>query len=185
MQSDGPETLEDAIRRIDARLRALSNFGIDLSRPGRRLLEDLRARRDEMRQRHAALEATRQEADRWLPELLERYTNGGDADRQWVRGLLRRCPSFCWGFGWGLDNRIATAEDARRALAVLSMKDADSDYRDQIVALDHLGAAMRRAGLPAPELLAEAAAWSSDVARFPPARSTRALLLHYAQRFGG
>jgi hypothetical protein len=184
MQSDGPETLEDAIRRLDARLRALSNLGIDLSRPGRRLLEDLRARREEMRQRHAALEATQREADLWLPALLECYTSGGDADRRWVRCLLRRCPSFRWGFGWGLDNRIGTAEDARQALAVLSMKDADSDYRDQIVALDHLNSAMRRAGLPAAALLAEAAAWSSDVARFPPAHSTRALLLHYARRFG-
>ena len=33
-------------------------------------------------------------------------------------------------------------------------------------------------------LLTEAAAWSSDVERFPPARSTRALLLDRAQRFG-
>jgi hypothetical protein len=67
---------------------------------------------------------------------------------------------------------------------VLSMKDGGSDHRDQIVALDHICDAMRRAGLPVAALLSEAAGWSSDVARFPPARSTRALLLDYAWRFG-
>ena len=56
MQPSGTETLEDAIRRLDARLHALGNLGIDLSRPSRRLLEDLRARRGEMRQRHVDLE---------------------------------------------------------------------------------------------------------------------------------
>ena len=88
-----------------------------------------------------------------------------------------------WGFGWGLIDRIKTADDAREVLAVFSMKDGDHDYRDQIVAHDHLCAALLRAGLPIVPLLTEAAAWSSDIARFPPARSTRALLEEYARRF--
>jgi hypothetical protein len=43
---------------------------------------------------------------------------------------------------------------------------------------------MLRVGLRPAPLLTKAALWSSDIARFPNARSTRALLLHYAQRFG-
>ena len=63
------------------------------------------------------------------------------------------------------------------------MKDGGSDWRDQIVALDHLCAVMRRVGLPVAALLGEAAAWSSDAPRFAKIRSTRALLFDYAQRF--
>jgi hypothetical protein len=110
--------------------------------------------------------------------------SGNDADRDFVRDLLRECRSFRRGFGWGLSTRIATADDARKVLGVLSMKDAGSDHRDQIVVLDHVCDAMWRAGLPVAALLSEAAGWSSDVARFPPARSTRALLLNYLRRFG-
>jgi hypothetical protein len=183
MQSDGPGTLEDAIRRIDAKMmRLLSDLKIDLSRPG--VLERMRARADEMRRQRAELEEARKEADRWLPEMLDRYRNGSDADRRQLRDLLLEHRSFRWGFGWGRIDRIASAEDARIVLAVFSMKDGGSDWRDQIVALDHLCAVLLRAGLPVAPLLTEAAEWSSDVARFPPARSTRALLLHYARRFG-
>jgi hypothetical protein len=181
MQPSGPETLEDAIRRIDAKMRRLSDFKIDLSRPG--VLERMRARRDERRGQQADLEETRKEADQWLPEMLQRYRNGSDADRQQMRDLLLEHRNFRWGFGWGLIDRIASAEDARNVLAISSMKDGGSDWRDQIVALDHLCAVLLRAGLPVAPLLTEAAAWSNDVARFPPARSTRALLLDYARRF--
>ncbi len=90
---------------------------------------------------------------------------------------------FRWGFGWGLIDRIATEGDARNLLAVFSMKDGGSDYRDQIVAIDHLSATMRGLGLPVAALLTETASLSSDVARFPPARSTRGLLLDRAARF--
>jgi len=184
MTSDRHQRLSEAIHAFDARLRVLSDLGIDLSRPGRELLADLRARRDELRRQHEECESVQREADRLLlPELIDLYRNGSDEDREFVRDLLRRCPSFRWGFGWGLDDRRAGEEDARRALAVLSMKDGGSDYRDQIVALDHLSATMRRLGLPVAALFTEAAAWSSDTPRFEKARSTRALLLDYAQRF--
>ena len=86
MQPCGPETLEDAIRRIDAKMRLLGDFKIDLSRPG--VLERMRARREEMRRQYAELEEMRKEADRWLPEMLERYRNGSDADRRQMRDLL-------------------------------------------------------------------------------------------------
>src|ERR1700674_3406066 len=113
--------------------------------------------------------------------MLDLYRNGSDADRQWLRELLLECRSARWGFGWGLIDRVATADDARNVLAVFSMKDGDHDWPDQIVSLDHLCVVVRRAGLPVAPLLTEAAAWSSDVPRFPPARSTRAMLLEYAE----
>ena len=185
MPPDRHRRLSEAVHVLDARLRVLIDLGIDLSRPGRELLADLRARRDELRQQHEECERVQREADRLLlSELIDLYGNGTDEDREFIRDLLRRCPSFRWGFGWGLDDSLADEEDARRALAVLSMRDGGSDYRDQIVALDHLSATMRRLGLPVAALLTETASLSSDVARFPPARSTRALLLDRAQRFG-
>src|SRR5439155_22607870 len=100
----------------------------------------------EMRRRQSAIEAAQREADLLLPELFRRYIDGGDADhidggdadRGAIRALLVECPSFRWGFGWGLATRIATADDARRALALLSMTDGGSDPRDEIVALDHI-----------------------------------------------
>jgi len=175
------QSLPEAIRAFDAKLLVLSNSGIDLSAPG--LLERLRAGRDERLRRFAELEDMQREADRLLPKMLDLYINGSDADRNGLRELLLECRSFRWGFGWGLIDRIASENDARDALAVFSMKDGGSDSRDQIVALDHLCAVMRRVGLPVASLLAEAAAWSSNTPRFPKARSTRSLLLHYAQRF--
>jgi hypothetical protein len=183
MPSDRHQRLSEAVQAFDARLRVLGDLGIDLSRPGRELLADLRARRDGLRRQQEERESVQREADRLLPELIDLYGNGSGEDREFIRDLLCRCPSFRWGFGWGLDDRIATEEDARRALTVLSMKDGGSDYRDQIVALDHLSATMRRLGLPVAGLLTETALLSSDVARFPPARSTCFLLLDRAARF--
>lgn len=184
MQSDIEQRLASDIQRFDEKIGRLINLGIDLSLPGPALLALLAARKEEMWRQHEELEATQREADRLLlAALLDLYLNGGDAEREWLRALLAECRSFRWGFGWGLASRIATGDDARRALAVLSMKDGDADYRDQIVALDRLCAAMQKPGLPVAALLREAASWSSDVARFPPASSTRALLLQYARRF--
>jgi len=183
MTSHDHRDLSETIRAFDARLRSLCDLGVDLTGPG--VLERLRARRDAMRRQYAELEDAQRDADRLLPALLDLYLNGSDVDRQGLRDLLLECRSFRWGFGWGLFDRIATADEARAALAVFSMKDGGGDPRDQIVALDRLCAVLRRAGLPVASLLAEAAAWSSDAPRFANARSTRALLLDYAQRAGG
>ena len=177
------ERLREAIHAIDGRLRPLTHYGIDLSHPTPARLEELRARADAMRRQLDDADRTRREADALLPAILDRYLNGGDRDREELRALLAECPSFRWGFGWGLAKRIGAVREARDALAVFSLKDGNGDWRDQIVALDHLCAAMRRAGLPVAALLTEAAAWSSDISRFPNAASTRALLRRYAQRF--
>lgn len=181
--SERHRTLAAAVRRFDAQMRPLADLGIDLHLPPRELLADLRARHDARRRQHEALEERRHEADRLLlPELLTLYIGGSDADRGRIRDLLHECSTFRWGFGWGLADSIATPEDARRALAVFSMKNGATDPRDQIVALDHLCVAISRAGLPVAALLDEAALWSSDTTRFPPAASTQSLLLERAAR---
>jgi len=149
------------------------------------LRERLAAEAEAMRRDHALIEAAQRDADRLLPDLLRLYLDGDDVDRATVRALLTECPSFRWGFGWGAFERIATTDDARNALALLSMKDGGGDWRDQIVALDRLCAMMRNAGLPVAALLREAATWSSDAARPAPARSMRELLLDRAVRFAG
>jgi hypothetical protein len=70
-----------------------------------------------------------------------------------------------------------------QALALLSMKDGGSDPRDQWVWVQRLCTDARNSGLHVPALLRQAAEWSSDMARFPPAPSTRALLLQFAERY--
>jgi len=155
MPSTRHETLEDAIRRIDAVLSPLISYGIDPCAPG--LRHRLSALAAEIGVKHRAAEAIRAQADLLLRELLDLYINGRDQDRADLRALLSECPSFRWGVGWGLADRVATEADARNALAVFSMKDGGSDWRDQIVALDRLCASMRRAGLTPAPLLTEAA----------------------------
>ena len=178
------ERLRDEIRRFDKEMRRLSDLGIDLSLPDPALRGSLQARGEEIRRQYEELEATRHQADRQLlAALLRAYLNGSDTDRRNLRDLLAEYDSFRWGFGCGLAACIASEDDARQALAVLSLKDGDKDYRDQIVALDRLCAAIRKVGLPVAALLREAAVWSSDIERFAPAQSTRALLLDYAERF--
>jgi hypothetical protein len=58
--------LRKAVRRFDARMRVLGDLGIDLSRTGSELLEDLQARKEQRRQQYQALEETEREADRPL-----------------------------------------------------------------------------------------------------------------------
>jgi hypothetical protein len=139
MNSERRQHLVNEVRRLDAGMRRLADLAIDLHRLARELMADLRARRDKMRRQHDTLEATQREADRLLlADLLDLYINGGDADREWLRNLLDECRTFRWGFGWGLGMRIAIADEARKALAVFSMRDGGSDYRDEIMALDHI-----------------------------------------------
>jgi hypothetical protein len=175
--------LEATVRRIDGELQRLNGPRADLSGPA--LLDRMRAAAEVYRRQEPEREAARKEADRLLPELLDLYRGGGDDDREWLRGLLLACRTFRWavGRGLGLPQPPIGPEEAATALALFSIKDGDADYRDQIVWLDGLCAALRKSDLDLPLLLRQAARWSSDTPRFPPARSTRALLLDYARRF--
>lgn len=185
--SERHQKLAAEVRQFDANLRRLADYRIDMSLPGPALLASMRARKDEMRRQHEELAEMQHEADRQLlAEMLDLYVNGSDHDRRRLRELLHECRSFRWGFGSGVATRAAVVSeaDARKALAVLSMKDGGGgDYRDQIMQLDHICGVLQQAGLPVVALLTEAAGWSSEVAPSPPERSTRALLLERAQRF--
>ena len=177
--------LEETVRRLDGELRRLTRLGVEMSGPG--LLDRMRAAAEVYRQQEPEREGTRQEADRLLPALLDLYRGGSDDDREWLRGLLHSCRTFRWavGRGVGLPPPPIGPEAAIQALALFSMKDGDADYRDQKLWLDGLCAALGQSGLDVAELLRQAADWSSDTPRFPPAWSTRTLLLDYARRFAG
>ena len=177
------QQLEATVRRLDGELHRLNGPRVDLAGPG--LLDRMRAAAEVYRRLEPEREAAHQEADRLLPELLELYRGGEDDDRDWVRGLLHTCRTFRWavGRGVGLPPPPIGPEQAIQALALFSMKDGDADYRDQIVWLDGLCASLGKSGLDVAALLRQAAEWSSDTPRFPPAWSTRTLLLDYARRF--
>ena len=177
------QQLAATVRRLDGELRRLNGPRVDLVGPG--LLDRMRAAAEIYRRQEPEREAAHQEADRLLPELLDLYRGGGDDDREWVRGLLRACRTFRWavGRGLGLPQPPVGPEEATQALALFSMKDGDADYRDQKLWLDGLCASLSKSGLDVAALLRQAAGWSSDAPRFPPAWSTRTLLLDYARRF--
>jgi hypothetical protein len=176
--------IEDEIRELDAELRQLTRLGVEMSGP--RLLERLREGAEAYRRRQPEREAALRQANNHLPALLDLYMKGDDGDRQWVRDLLHAFPTFRWALGGKAagPQMPANAEQALRKLALLSMKDGESDPRDQWVWLQGLCSAARQSGLDVPPLLRQAAAWSSDTPRFPPTPSTRALLLQFAERFG-
>jgi hypothetical protein len=175
--------IEDEIREIDAELRRLIRSGVPLSVPD--VLKRTRAWAQRYRREEPERRAAQRLADSHLPTLLDLYMNGEDGDRAWVRNLLHACPSFRWAFGWEIaePKPPASTEQIANALALLSMKDAGSDHRDQWVWLQGLCSAAQKSGLDVRALLHQTAAWSSDTPRFPPAPSTRALLLQFAERF--
>ena len=179
----GRSRLEAEVRRLDTELKRLTEPGVKLSGP--RLLERTREYAERYRKSEPERQAARQQADALVPELIVLYTDGIDDDREWVRGLFRDCPTFRWAFGWGVagPKLPVTAEQLLMALALLSMKDGETDSRDQWVWLQSLCSAAKQSGLDVSALLRRAAEWSSDIARFPPAPSTRALLLQFAERF--
>src|SRR4051812_39612789 len=151
------DSLEVGIGQINDELRALVDFGAEMSGPG--WFEKFKARAAEYREQEPEREAKRQETDRFLPELLDLYMTGADDDRQWLRDLLRACPTFRWAFGWRYASpKPVAAEDMIEALVLLSMEDGGTDPRDQQVLLDKLCVAARQSGLDLPPLLRQAAA---------------------------
>ena len=155
--------LIDAVRRFDARIRQLQNFGIDFDAPG--WWPRMQARKEAMAAMYAEEQQIRKQANEMLPRLFGAYTNGSPQDRQELRDLLNDCRSF-----GGKPDQVSpepsmTTESLREALTFMSVADGDRDWRDEIVWLDKLCSAGLAAGLDVPKLLREAAELSSSIAR--------------------
>jgi hypothetical protein len=160
--------LIDAVRRFDAQIRRLQDYGIEMQRPG--WLARLQTRKEAMAAMYAQEQLVRQDVDRngILPRLIDAYTQGSAQDRHELRELRRECSRF----GTGPEgHRMArpkppvTAAELLRAFAILAMEDGDSDWRDEKLWLDDLCATGLAGGLDVPALLREAAALASAVAR--------------------
>jgi hypothetical protein len=179
-----PSSLEREIRRFDAELKRLIEVGVDMSGPG--WFERFKARQAEMRESREEKEKVRSEADQLLPELLDLYLGGSDVTRGSIRALLAQCRWFRWSLGWNLARKEAMTEDElRRILALFSMKDQGSDWRDAIVWLHGICRRAAASGMDLAGLLREAARRSADVSPFNGRPSTRQMMFDYASRAEG
>jgi hypothetical protein len=179
-----PSFLASEIRRFDAELKRLIEVGVDMS--GTDWFERFKARQAEIREHDQEKERVRREADQLLPALLDLYLGGGDAERESIRALLAQSRWFRWSLGWNLARtETMTEDDLRRTLALFSMKDQGSDWRDAIVWLDGICRRATVSGLNLARLLRETAQLSADVSRFDGQRSTRRMMLDYAARIEG
>jgi len=160
--------LIDSVRRFDAQIRRLQDYGIEMQRPG--WVARLRARKQAMAAMYAEEQLVREEVDRIgiLPRLIDAYMQGSAQDRQELRELQKEYSRF----GGGAEShRMArpqppvTAEGLLRAFAFLSMRDGDSDWRDEKLWLDDLCAVAHASGLDVAALLREAATMASATAR--------------------
>src|ERR1700730_12413083 len=123
--------LIDAVRRFDAQIRRLQDYGIAVQSPGWEAR--VHARKEAMAAMNAEEQLVRREVDRIgiLPRLINAYMRGSAEDRQQLRDLQKECSRF----GGGLEgHRMArpkppvTAEELLRAFAIPSMSDGDSDW---------------------------------------------------------
>src|SRR5215471_5962347 len=158
--------LLEAVRRFEARLRPLQDYGINIHEPG--WVARLKARKDAMASMHAEERRLRDEIDRSeiIPRLIDACIAGGDQERQTLRVLFAECRSFA--HNWGAEGRKiafpdapATAEQFIRALAVHAMRDGDRDYRDEILLLDGLCKRGTASALDTAALLRQAAEFAS------------------------
>jgi hypothetical protein len=162
--------LLEAVRRFEARLRPLQDYGINIHEPG--WVARLKERKDVMASMHAEEQRLRDEIDRSgiIPRLVDACIAGGDQDRQTLRALFAECGSFA--HNWGPEGRKisfpdapVTSEQFFRALAVHAMRDGDRDYRDEILLLDGLCKRGKASALDTAALLRQAAALASDEPR--------------------
>jgi hypothetical protein len=113
--------LIDTVRRFDAQIRRLQDYGIEMQSPG--WVARLHARKEAMAAMYAEEQLVRQEVDRTgiLPRLINAYMRGSAEDRQELRELQKECCRF----GGGPEgHRMArpkapvTAEELLRAFAI-------------------------------------------------------------------
>jgi hypothetical protein len=181
--TDRLHELEATIKALDERLRPFVKLLVNRNQPGWR--ERSRAR---LRDGRAAVDRAgiRPEAECALAAAIGHYQSGTDAEREAIRGLFRACDSFAWAAP--LPHGPLTDTLFRIHLAVFSIRDLGKDWRDAILWLDDLCASARTARLPVAEWLIETAGLSSDTVRFEQVRmgrSTRHMLLDYAERYRG
>ena len=160
--------LIDSVRRIDAQIRQLQAYGIELQRPG--WVARLQAREQTMAAMYAEEQRLREEVDQLgiMPRLLEAYMQGSAQDRQELRALQKECSSFGGGaqsHGMARPQPPVSAAELLRAFAFLTMHDGDGDWRDEKIWLDQLCAVGRASGLDVAALLREAATKASTAAR--------------------
>jgi len=169
------QQLEATVRRLDGELHRLNGPRVDLSGPG--LLDRMRAAAEVYRRLEPEREAAHQEADRLLPELLDLYRGGGDDDREWGARPAACLPNLSLGGRSG--RRPAAAADRPGSGDPGARAVLDEGWRRRLPrpeAMDRrLCASLGKSGLDVAALLRQAAAWSSDAPRFPPAWSTRTL----------
>jgi hypothetical protein len=87
--------LIEAVRRFDAEIRRLQDYGIDMQSPG--WIERLEARKTDMARMYEQEQLVRRDVDAFLPALTSAYLHGGDEDRELLRDLLQECSRFGWG----------------------------------------------------------------------------------------
>jgi hypothetical protein len=160
--------LIDSVRRIDAQIRRLQDYGIELQSPG--WVARLEARKQAMADMYAKEQRVREEVDRIgiLPRLIDAYLQGNAQDREELRALQKECSRFGGGAqSRGVARPLApvTAAGLLRAFAFLSMHDGDNDWRDEKIWLDHLCAVGRASGLDVAAVLREAATMASTATR--------------------
>jgi hypothetical protein len=130
-------------------------------------------------------------ADRWLElglsikvlplvrEIADRYRELDDEGRRGVRALWRAYPSF--DAAAYLGEELLSVDAVRRALMLYSIRDQRPDARDEVVGLDALATAARRAGIDFAPLAREAALLSDASGLHQTFGSTRDVLQRYAQ----
>jgi len=160
------EDLELRIMDLEQRLAPIANRPVDITRPG--WTEELQ------QSRHPFDRAgIRAEAESLLEELIRRYRNGTDADRQAIRKLFVEYKALAWAAS--LPFAPTNEVHARQHLLLFSMKDQGQDSRDALLSLQDLCRTAQQAGVDLAPLLVEVAQLSSDENRFGMG-STRQML---------